>query len=434
MFIKNKFSTYIWKMRFFTLCIVALLLSSCHKKDKTYPLLSSQLSSIGIPNYAYDDTVYVESEGWAQDEFGLQSIQFTIQDLNAKVWYQKSISFTQNTSAWSGLVALPLNNRYMPSGDYYVKVVLDDGTYATNKILSFSYIECPISRTHLFLCNADLNQPIENWTNPSSPQPWMIGSDVQAKFSDAYHQLIWTHQISTPVVQAYVPMGNTPEWTSSTASLSPIRQMITDPQHLGAWVLSDDGGIELINEKGIRVKNAVETHTKEIAFHDGFIALSQLPPGNPAQVVIKNKDTWGHHHTWVHGKNTIQVFSWSKYIGIVYLENSIYKIALLNMENLLAVNWHPLQQQNWNSPPKTLTTENELWVAGDGTINAYNESGEIIMGPHQASPTYWMKSNYDQSIWMIENGQVIQIHPITGQALWTSPGNNYDQVLEMTNK
>jgi hypothetical protein len=229
-------------------------------------------------------------------------------------------------------------------------------------------------------------------------------------------------------------MGNAPEWISATASLSPIRQMIADPQHLGAWVLSDDGGIELINEKGMRIKNAIETHTKEIAIHGGFIALSQLPPGNPAQVVIKNKDTWGHHHTWVHGKNTIQVFSWSKYIGIVYFESNIYKIALLNMETLLAVNWHHLQQQSWNSLPKILSTDYELWVAGDGSISAYNESGEIIMGPHLASPTHWMKSNYDQSIWMVENGQVIQIHPITGQAVWTSSANNYGQVLEMTNK
>jgi hypothetical protein len=434
MFIKNKFSTYIWKMRLFALCIVAVLLSGCHKKDKTAPILQSQLLTIGNSTYNYLDTLYIQSECFANDEFGLASVQFTIQDLNAKVWHQKSISFSSKTSAWSGIVAIPLNNRYMPSGDYFVQVTLDDGTYINQEVLSFSFIECPTSRTQLFFGPIDNNQPIENWINPSNPILWNVGSELQLEFTDPYHQLIWAHHTSSPIVYAYSPMGSIPEWTCATASLSSIKQMIIDPANKGAWILSEDGGIELINEKGMRLKNATEEHTEEIGFNGNYIALSQIIPGSPNQVVIKNKDTWGHHHTWVHGKAVHHIFAWSQYIGIVFFENNVYRIALLNMDNLLPVNWHPLQQITWNSAPLILSESDELWVAADGVASAYNLGGEMIMGPHNVSPSYWIKSNYDQSIWMIDNGQVIQMNPINGQPIWTSPSSGYSAIWEMTNK
>ncbi len=210
--------------------------------------------------------------------------------------------------------------------------------------------------------------------------------------------------------------------------------MIIDPANKGSWILSEDGGIELINEKGIRLKNATEEHTEEIGFNGNYIALSQIIPGSPNQVVIKNKDTWGHHHTWVHGKDVHHIFTWSKYIGIVFLENNLFRIALLNMDILLPVNWHPLQQITWTSAPLTLSESDELWVAADGIASAYNLGGELVMGPHNVSPSYWIKSNYDQSIWIIDNGQVIQMNPINGQPIWTSPSSGYSGILEMTNK
>ncbi len=421
-------------MRFFTLCIVTILLFGCHKKDKTFPELDSQLLTFGQSNLDYLDTLFVESNCWSRDEFGLKSVQFTIQDLNAKVWFQKSISFSNNTSAWNGLVAVPLNNRYMPSGEYYIKVILDDGTYQTNEILSFTFIECPIERTHLFFSNNTGNQQLENWIDSNSPTAWLLGDEINPELTDPFHQLIWARHNTSPFVSAFSPMGTIPEWQSATASLSSIVQMELDPQHLGAWVLSEDGGIELFNEKGIRIKNALEINTKKISLSGAYIALAQTPPGHPNQVVIKNKTTWGHHHTWVHGKNAIQIFSWSDFIGIVYLENNQYQIALFNMNNLLPINWHPLQLQNWLSAPLLLSTDDELWVSGDGQIKAFNTTGEIIHGPYNLSPTTWIKSKVDGGIWLVENSQVKQMNPNSGQIIWTSPLNNYSYVLEMTNK
>ncbi len=421
-------------MRFFTVCILSLALWGCHKKDKTAPLLAANLWNNTAQPFSYLDTLYIQSESWAQDEYGLQSIQFTVQDLNAKVWMQKSILFSDHTSAWSGITGLPLSNRYMPSGDYFVKIVLSDGTHETIEILSFDYIECPISRTHLFFSSTLLHNELENWMGPNPPISWNLNSELEPQFADPYHQLVWASHSTSPLVQAYSPMGNSPEWVVSTSSLSSIVQMLPDPQHLGAWILSDDGGIELINEKGIRIKNAIEIHTKKLAIYKSFMAMSQRNPGSPEQVVIKNKSTWGHHHTWVHGKNAIDIFAWSNYVGIVYLENNAYKISLLNMENLLPVNWHPLQLESWNSAPQILVNNDELWVAGDGQIVAYEPGGGIIMGPHNSSPTFWIKSNYDQSLWTIENGFAQQLNPTTGQVVWSSPNGSYHRILEMTNK
>lgn len=433
MFIKYKFSTYIWKMRFFTLCIGILLLWGCKKQDRQFPELSSYWEIASQNLYQYQDTLYIQSHGASNDDFGLTQIQFTVQDLNAKVWIQKSISFAQGTSQWDGKVALALSDRYMPSGEYYVQVILSDGTHETKVILSFSYIECAIARTHLLLASGS---NLENWFPNNTPTIWNLSNDILPVLSDPFHQLIWGRHNTDNVVQAYVPMAGVAEWTTQTASLSGVAQMILDTQNQGCWILSQDGGIELLNEKGIRTKNVIEPHTQSIALdpQKPYILLNQNAPGVPGRLVIKNKQTWGNLHTWVHGKNAIDAFVWENYAVIVYIENGNYHLGMLNLSNFLTINWHPLLNITWNSQPMRLVDNETLWIAGDNQMIGYEIQGSIIAGPFAFTPNQWQASSADHSIWMIQDGMALQVNPTNGQVIWSSPQSTYNQVLEMTNK
>lgn len=420
-------------MRFFTLCIGILLLWGCKKQDHQFPELSSHWE-IPVQNlYQYQDTLYIQSHGASNDDFGLTQIQFTVQDLNAKVWIQKSITFAQGTSQWDGKVALALSDRYMPSGEYYIQVILSDGAHETKVILSFTYIECAIARTHLLLASGS---NLENWYPNNAPTLWNLSNDILPVLSDPFHQLIWGHHSTDPVVQAYAPMAGVPEWTAQTASLSGVAQMILDTQNQGCWILSQDGSIELLNEKGIRLKNVIENNTQSIALDNQrpYILLNQNSPGAPGRLVIKNKQTWGNLHTWVHGKNAIDAFVWENYAIIVYLENGTYQMGLLNLDNFLTLNWHPLLNISWSTPPLHLEDNGILWIAGDNQILGYDIQGTIAAGPFAFSPSQWSVSKFDHGFWMIQNGTALQVNPANGQIIWSSPQGNYNMVLEMTNK
>lgn len=420
-------------MRFFTLCIVTLVFFGCRKRDHTTPELSSHWAIPNAALFQFEDTLFIQALANSHDDFGLTQIQFTVQDLNAKVWVQKSISFDKGTAQWEGQVALLLSNRYMPSGEYYVQVTLGDGTHEAHDILPFTYIECATERTHVFLASPT---SLENWLPNDSPTNWNLSNDFLPVQPDPYHQLIWGHHPTDPVVQAYVPMAGVPEWSAQTASLSGVAQMILDTQNQGCWILSQDGSIELLNEKGIRTKNVIEPHTHSIALdhQKPYILLNQNAPGVPGRLVIKNKQTWGNLHTWVHGKNAIDAFVWENYAIIVYLENGTYQMGLLNLDNFLTLNWHPLLNISWSTPPLHLEDNGILWIAGDNQILGYDIQGTIAVGPFAFSPSQWSVSKFDHGLWMIQNGTALQVNPVNGQIIWSSPQGNYNRVLEMTNK
>lgn len=89
-------------MRFFTLCIVTLVFFGCRKRDHTTPELSSHWAIPNAALFQFEDTLFIQALANSHDDFGLTQIQFTVQDLNAKVWVQKSISFDKGTAQWEG--------------------------------------------------------------------------------------------------------------------------------------------------------------------------------------------------------------------------------------------------------------------------------------------------------------------------------------------
>lgn len=421
-------------MRFFHLCIILLTLCACQSKDKTAPFIETTFVPSNLSQFNYQDTLAVKIHIETRDEFGISSLQYFIVDWDGKVWQQSNINFNNFTDPWETILNIPLESRYMPSGSYYVKTVINDGTFESAGIQAFQYTECPLERTFIFLEQSNIPGVLENWTTTGNFTPWNIASDYITSHTDPYHQLVWQYHISLPMIQAYTPLASSPEWTTSTASLSPIVQMLSDPNHSGAWVLSQDGGIELINEKGLRLKNATELYTQQIEFYQNNILLSQVSPGSPAQIVSKNKTTWGHQNTWVHGKNIQRFFVLSNLLGIVFLENNQYRIQLLNLDNWLEVNWHPLMNLSWSSLPEIAIDVDKIWFSVDNNITAYDPSGDLIRGPFAISAAHISVSHYDHALWILNNGQVQLMHPSNGSIVWSSPSAQYSAVWDMTNK
>jgi hypothetical protein len=421
-------------MRFFHLCIVFLTLSACQSKDKTAPFIESEFVPISFSQCSYQDSLHVKIHLETRDEFGIESLQYFIIDLNGKVWKQSNVNTVPFSDPWVTYLHIPMDSRYMPSGEYYVKLVANDGTQESISILSFHYTECPLERTFIFLEQSNIPGVLENWNTNGNYTNWDVSSDFSTSHADPFHQLVWQYHNSLPLIQAWTPLAASPEWTVSTASLAPVQQMISDPGNSGAWILSQDGGIELINEKGIRLKNATEMYTEQIGFYQSNILLSQVFPGNPAQIVSKNKTTWGHQNTWVHGKNIQHFFVLSHLLGIVYLENNTYRIQLLNLENWLEVNWHPLMNLSWSTLPVIAVDGDLLWLAVDNQLSAYNSDGIAACGPFAINAQQISISPYDHGIWIVNNGQIQLIQPNNGAVAWSSPGAQYKAVWDMTNK
>ena len=421
-------------MRFFLLCIILLTLSACQPKDKTAPFLETEFIPVTLSQCNFQDTLLVKIHLETRDNFGMQSLQYFILDLNGKVWKQANISLALFSDPWETYVQIPMDSRYMPSGDYYIKIVANDGTQESNGILSFHYNECPLERTFIFLETSTVPGVLENWTTSGNYTPWNVATDYSTAFTDPYHQLVWQHHNTLPMIQAWTPLAASPEWTVNTASLATVIQMTCDPGNSGAWILSQDGGIELLNEKGLRLKNATELYTAQIGFYQSNILLSQIFPGNPAQIVAKNKSTWGHQNTWVHGKNIQQFFVLSHLLGIVYSENNIYRIQLLNLDNWLEVNWHPLMNLSWSTLPAIAVDGDLVWLSVDNQLTAYNSDGIAACGPFASSAQQISISPYDHGVWLVNNGQIQLLQPNNGTLVWSSPSNQYSGVWDMTNK
>jgi hypothetical protein len=425
-------------MRKFIFGLFILVIFSCKKKDETPPevsIISLNASSI----LSFGDTIWVEVEGGAHDDFGLQSVTVRVQDLQQNSWLTSDARQLSGASSTRATFAIVINDRYLPSGTYVVKAFLNDGTHVSTDFVTYTVNGLSLQSTGIAaldnngFAGAIIDTLSSNGTLGSLM--YFLGSREQVLF-EPYSQQFWTSGEDASQYQ----------WSASNGMLltdQAIPTFITsdfftdaavDPQRQGIWAACADGHVRRFHPQGTIGADFSAAAPTQLALTEDFVIVESEGPGAPERVLFFHPTTGQLLHTWVHGEEVLDMAVLEEQLVLVVQRLTGVELLLFDLNTMLNINWSNFYAFNATTFFACDAQPNRLALSTDQGLMVWDGDGNVLRQWPGVMPVQLEWNHATGNLYGLYNGQVQWYALSNGAVNNVSAASYYTDFTLMYNK
>jgi hypothetical protein len=423
-------------MRWIPLCLVLLAFFSCKKDEHAIPAIKMEWMGNQGP-FGFGDAINVNVEANVIGNEKIEKITLHLSDGKQKIWLSSTAADALPSHSYQGQLSLELNDPYLPSGQYFLKVTAYTAHTSKSAFLECTIIELQKKRRNIFVINNNgfAGAMIDTLSFSMQMGPWR--SSLGARYLpmvNSYNKSFWSCQSG----QSTLEMMDISNLYSELFSypFSGSNDYFMDADHDDAnhsiWFSTQDG-MRQFDKNGQFSQWIPGDNQNQLCVTEKYLCVNQKTPGQPGRLKLYLKTTSSLIHSWVHGLDIIDVFDLDGKIGLITLNNGVYGISLFDLETLLPINWHPLLSYSSNNF-QCLTTGNGLWIGDENGLHHWDNQGEWNNTWGNYHPIRLASDKTEPLIWMIDDGQLKGFHYLTQQEVYQSADNGYSELAIGYNK
>lgn len=230
--------------------LTMLFIISCKKEDDIPPVLEIS-QPLNNQTYIYQD--YIHITGKAKDETIVMTLSYEIWDQSLNVRSKQVVEIVEKNEVIIDYFLL-LDNVKLPSGQYYLKIVVNDGTNTKSEFISFNYVEAPLILLEKYLLVKDQsNYELYKDINNQFVFDKFIGNDSTYFEIDSWNQILLMAGSTNEGVRAYSYPNHQLNW-QLLPSVSQVSDWIItfdlDKENSKNTLSFSDGSKKVINSAG----------------------------------------------------------------------------------------------------------------------------------------------------------------------------------------
>jgi hypothetical protein len=410
---------------------------ACKKQDENPPTVSI-ISRNASKNLNYGDTIWVTVKGEAGDDFGLQSVTVRVLDQQQKSWLRSDAKQLNGASATEVIFAIVIDDRYMPSGSYYVKAFLNDGTHESTDFVSYSINGLSKQWTGLVALNntGTGGAVLDTLSDNGSWGPVMSfsGSRNHLMF-DPFSQQCWTHGESVSQYQWSTLSGMLMADEVIPYSFSNLffNDVALDLSNQGVWTACADGHVRRIRTDGSIGADVLVNYPQKIAASRDFIMVESEVPGIPERLVFFHPTTGQMIHTWIHGESVQDLQILGDQLWIVVQRPTGMQLMLFDLNTLLNINWSNFYSFTSQQYFASASMNSRVAMSTENGITVWDSEGTMVQQFPNAHPTQLEWDVVNGRLFGLENGQ-IHAYSISSGLATTWSGTGYSSFALCYNK
>ncbi len=425
-------------MRKFILPFFLLVIFSCKKQDENPPAVSI-VSLNSSTNLSFGDTIWVEVDGSANDDFGLQSITVRILDAQQKTWLKSDARQLSGAASTHSTFAFVVDDRYLPSGSYYVKAYLNDGTHESSDFVTYTLNGLSKQLTGILALNnngfagAILDTLSSN--GGSGAMASFFGSREQVLF-EPYSQQFWTSGESASRYQwsagngmllsdQVIPTAITSDFFTDAA---------VDPLHQGIWTTCADGRVRRFHPQGTIGADFTAAAPTQLALTEDFVIVESEVPGSPERVLFLHPTTGQLLHTWVHGEEVLEMAVLDEQLVLVVQRLAGVQLLLFDLNTMLNINWSNFYSFTSAAFYACAAQSNGLALSTNQGLMVWDGGGNLVQQWAGVTPSQLEWNTANGSLYGLNNGQVQYYSLSSGSVSNVGMGLGYSAFALMYNK
>ncbi len=423
-------------MRWIPLCLGLLMLFSCKKEEHPIPSIEAEWLDDSGP-FGFGQTIAVKVHAQIEGADPIEKITVQLTDENQKVWMSEMSTSQLPSHEFHGNISLTLEDPYLPSGQYYLKISALTAHQSKSTFLQCSITELSKKRTLVIGINNNgfAGAMIDTLSSGFELAPW--NSALGARYLpiiNHYNKTLWTCIPGqslleiTGIADQYIQTYNYPFAGSNDYYLDAVY----DAQDLSIWYITQDGLRQFDKNSQFRQWIPISNgHLMECT--EDFICTNKKTPGQPQELLLHLKTTGSLAHVWVHGKQVSDLFVLDNMMGLLYLENGNYKIGLFDLDTFLPINWHPLLSYSSNGF-LCAAARDGLWISDENGLHHWDNQGNWNNTWPNYHPTQFEIDQTSPLIWMIDEGKIKAFQYLSQQEMYQSADNGYSSLAIGYNK
>jgi len=425
-------------MRKFILPLFLWVIFSCKKQDETPPVVSI-VSLNASSTLSFGDTIWVEVQGSADDAFGLQSITVRVQDLQQKSWLKSDARQLSGASSTRVTFAIVVNDRYLPSGNYYVKAYLNDGTHESSDFVVYTINGLPKQLTGIAALNnngfAGAILDTLSGNDVSGPMASFFGSRERVLFEPASQQF-WTSGEAASRYQWSAGNGMllSDQVIPTSVNTGFFTDAAVDPQHQGVWVSCADGRVRRFHPQGSIGADFMAASPTQLAVTEDFVIVESEVPGSPERVLFFHPTTGQLLHTWVHGEEVLDLAVMDEQLVLVVQRLSGVQLLLFDLNTMLNINWSNFYSFTATTFFACSAQTNRLAISANNGLMVLDGSGNLVQQWVGVTPSQLEWNTANGTLYGLNNGQVQYYSLSSGVVSNVGIGADYSAFALMYNK
>ncbi len=328
-------------MRWIPLCLGLMILFSCKKEDHPFPSIEAEWVNDSGP-FGFGQTIAVKVHAQIEGSDPIQKITLQISDNNQKVWMSEMSTSQLPSHEFHGNISLTLNDPYLPSGQYYLKISAFTAHQSKSTFLHCGVTELVKKRTRVIGINNNgfAGAMMDTLSSSFELGPWnsMLGARYLPMMNH-YNKTFWACTPGQSVLEVtslednYIQTFSYPFVGSNDYYLDAA----ADRKDHSLWYITQDG-LRQFDKNGDFAQWIPISNGHLIESTNEFICTNIKTPGQPQEILLHLKTTANLAHAWVHGKQVSDLFVLDNMMGLLYLENGNYKIGLFDLDTFLPIN------------------------------------------------------------------------------------------------
>lgn len=423
-------------MRWIPLYLGLLIFFSCKKEEHSIPNIEAEWLDESGP-FGFGQTITIKVHAQIEGSDPIEKITLQLTDENQKVWKSEMSTNQLPSHEFHGNIALTLDDPYLPSGQYYLKISALTAHQSKSDFLHCNITELAKKRTLVIGINNNgfAGAMMDTLSSSFELGPWnsMLGVRYLPMINH-YNKTFWSCTPGqsllevTGIVDQYIQTYNYPFAGSNDYYLDAA----SDRKDHSLWYITQDG-LRQFDKNGDFAQWIPISNGQWIASTNEFICTNKKTPGQPPELLLHSKTTGSLVHAWVHGKQVSDLFVLENMIGLIYLENGDYKIGLFDLDTFLPINWHPLLSYS-SSGFLCAATQDGLWISDENGLHHWDSQGNWNNTWPNYHPNQLQLDETSPLIWMIDEGKIKAFQYLTQQEIYQSTDNGYSYLSIVYNK
>ena len=387
--------------------------------------------------FGYGDALKVSVDANITGDEKIEKITLHLSDAQQKNWLSSTAVDALPSHSYQGQLSLELNDPYLPSGQYFLKVTAYTAHTSKSAFLECTIIELQKKRRNIFVINNNgfAGAMIDTLSYSMQMGPWR--SALGARYLpmvNSYNKSFWSCQsgqstlemmdIQNPYSELFTyPFAGSNDYFMDASA---------DSKDHSIWYSAQDG-MRQFDKNGQFSQWIPGDYQNHLCVTEKYLCVNQKTPGQPGRLKLYLKTTSSLIHSWVHGLDIMDVFDLDGKIGLITLNNGDYGVSLFDLETLLPINWHPLLSYSSNNF-QCLTTGNGLWINDENGLHHWDNQGEWNNTWGNFHPTRLVSDETEPIIWMIDAGKLKGLNYLAHQEIYQSSDNGYSELAIGYNK
>ena len=419
-------------MRKFVLFLFLGLLFACKREDETIPEVSIiRLNPAGILQFG--DTLWVEVRGESLDNFGLQEVTVQLFDLNQKVWLRSAHKSLNGASSCKVTFAIVLDDRYLPSGNYYMKAMLSDGTQTGTDFVNYTLQECPrwFKGVVALKNNGSNGSSLDSLTVDGSAGEWWSSAGTMSQVVvDDVSQRMWLGGPDNSQCQWVEPNGQviSNQTFPFVDNISFFNDAAKDPNEEGVWLACQDGFIRKMRSNGQLTASWAVAYPYHVALTHEYVMVESEVPGTAERLNVYRAQTGQLMQAWVHGEKVLDVLALDENtILLVVDRTSVIQLLVFDLSTGLNVNWSPFLSFNAQQYHCAALGNDRIALSTDQGITVWNTDGTGQQNYPVYHPDQMEWESNSGALYLLENGSIQAMSLSSGNVMQSWPSNMYER-------